>query len=285
MITPWSRSSRAAAALVLVLTVGPAGLRPASVHAATAFPVDADPGTALEVEVDPQMLQGQAHRGWIEARAREVLERRPGAVEAGDRIVVKLAGTSRDYHVEVRVLRGGEPLASQPEPFVCKGSSDELLTQVAAAVDDAVDRIIEARRLAQAERERQAREAAERERAAREQAAAEAERQTLAARPYRPARLGVAGAVTLGLGGAVVVAGAVMTARGVVQPPNDLLEHNDFRPPGYALLGVGSVVLATGLGLLVVDVVRCKKDRVKCGQRDPLLQRAARASRGAVLRW
>ena len=114
MITPWSRSSRAAAALVVALTVGAAGLRPASVHAAAAFPVDADPGTALEVEVDPQMLQGQAHRGWVEARAREVLERRPGAVEAGDRIVVKLAGTSRDYHVEVRVLRGGEP----PRPAV-----------------------------------------------------------------------------------------------------------------------------------------------------------------------
>lgn len=284
MITPWSRSSRAAAALVVALAVGAAALQPVHVHATTAFPVETASGAAVEVEVDPQMLQGQAHRGWIEARAREVLERRPGALAADERILVTLAGTSRDYHVELRVLRRGEPLASQPAPFVCKGASDELLEQVEIAIDDAVDRLIEARR-----RER------EREQAASEQAAAAAEhqrraaeaaeRRALAAKPYRPARLGLGGAVTLGLGGAVLVAGAVVTARGVALATNDLLEHQDFRPPGYALLGVGSAVLVTGLGMLVVDVVRCKQDRVRCGQREPLLQRAAQASRGAVLRW
>jgi len=280
MTTPWSSSPQAAAALVVALTVGAVGLHPASVHATTALPIGAVFDPTLEVKVDPQMLQGQAHRGWVEARAREVLERRPGAVEAGDRIVVELAGTIRDYRVEIRVLRGSELLASQPEPFVCKGSSDELLEQVGIAIDDAVDRLIEARRLEQAERER-----VEREWAASEEAAEEAARQRLAATRYQPGRLGVAGAVTLGLGDVVVVAGAIVTARGVVPATNDLLELNDFRPPGYVLLGVGSVVLVTGLGMLVADAVRCKKDRVRCGQRGSLLQRAARASRGVTLRW
>jgi hypothetical protein len=280
MTIPWSSSTHGATALVMALTVGAAGLCPASVHAITAFTIEAAASPVLEVEVDPKMLQGKAHRSWVEARAGAVLERRAGAVEAGDHIVVALAGTSYDYRVEIRVLRGGEPLASQPEPFVCEGSSEELLLQVEVAVDDAVDRLIEARQREQTEREQAERERVARERAAKE----EEERRLLAARPYRPGGLGLAGAVTLGLGSAAVVAGAIVTARGVVSP-NDLLEPLDFHPPGYALLGAGSVVLVTGLGMLVADVVRCKKDRVKCGQRGPLLQRAARASRGVVLRW
>lgn len=255
--------------------------------AAMAFPVDRVGGPSLTVEVDPEMLQAEAHRGWVEAHAREVLQRRPRALEASDHIEVGLAGTNRNYQLVVRVLRRGQPLAEQPDPIACKGSSDELLVAVEAAVDDAVDRLIEARKAEeravvqaglaaeeQAEREREARAAAE-----------EARRRELAAKPYRPARLGLAGAVATGLGSAVVLSGAIMAGRGRVDWGNDLINDVDYGPPGHALLAVGSTVLATGIAMLVVDAVRCKKDRVKCGERGWSSRRMAWGSRRAGVRW
>lgn len=272
--------------LAMALVVGAVVLSPARAHAMAAAPVDDADGLALAVKVDPEMLQGEAHRGWVEARGREVLERRPGALQPGDRILVELAGTTRNYRVEIRVLLQGEPLASQPEPFVCKGSSDELLALVETAIDDAVDRLIEARKAEQAEQERQAEERVEQDREAQAKAD-EAARRKLAETPYRPARLGLGGAVAMGLGGALVVSGAVVTSRGAVPSGNDLLGSIDFRPPGYALLGVGSAVLMAGLAVLVVDVVRCKKDRAACGERGPLRRRSVQSAQIAqgVLRW
>jgi hypothetical protein len=284
-----STSTRSiATALAMSFIVSMVELRASSSQAAIVgmdAPVD---GSALEVKVDPEMFQGEAHRGWVQARGQEVLERRPVALEPGDRIVVELGGTSRDYRVTVRVLLGGEAIAEQPAPFQCKGSSDELLKLMETAVDDAVDRLIAERNTrAQAERDGLAREQAERDRIAKEQAAEDARKASLAAKPYRPARLGVAGAVATALGGALVVSGAVVTSRGEVASDNDLLGTTDFRPPGYVLLGVGSAVLVAGIGMLVVDVVRCKKDRVVCGERTPVLRRAAWqvGPRGLALRW
>jgi hypothetical protein len=273
-------------ALTTSIAVGLVGLGPSRTHARTTYVVEPGPADAdaLAVEIDPEMLQGEAHRGWVQERAHAVLERRAEALEPGDRIVVELAGTSRAYRVEIRVLRAGEPLAEQPEPFQCNGSSDELLAMVETAVDDAVDRLVAARQAevdAEAAREREAEAAAARERETK--AEAERKRQALAAKPYRPAPLGLAGAVAIGLGGVMVVGGAILTARGEIPSSNDLLGPTDFRPPGYALLGMGSAVLATGVALLVVDVVRCKKDRVACGERG--LRRAARSAQGIAVRW
>jgi hypothetical protein len=256
-------------------------------QAAMAFPVDRAEGPSLTVDVDPEMLQSEAHRGWVEARAREVLERRPRALEPDDHIEIGLAGTNRNYHLVVRVLRHGQPIAEQPDPIACKGSSDDLLVAVEAAVDDAVDRLIQAHKAEeravvqavlaaeeQAEREREARATTEKDR-----------RRELAAKPYRPARLGLAGAVATGLGSALVVSGAILAARGRVDWGNDFIRDVDYRPPGYALLAVGSTVLATGITMLVVDVVRCERNREKCGERGRFSRRMAWGSRRAGVRW
>ena len=74
--------------------------------------------------------------------------------------------------------------------------------------------------------------------------------------------LGKAG-IGLMVGGAVVlVGGAVLTAMGEKQDLSADVENTEstnFRPPGYALLGVGGAVLITGAVLLTVDRVRAKK--------------------------
>jgi hypothetical protein len=273
--------------IATALTLGTVWPCAIEAQAAIAFPVDRVGGASLTVEVDTEMPQADAHRGWVEASARNVLERRPRALEADDHIEVKLAGTNRNYQLTVRVLRGEQPLAEQPEPIACKGSTDELLVAVDAAVDDAVDRLIEARKAeAQAvvQAELEAEEQAERDREARA-AADEARRQKLAARRYRPARLGLAGAVAAGFGSAMVLSGAIVTGRGLVGSGNDFIEPTNYRPPGYALLAVGSAMLATGIAMLVVDVVRCEKNRVKCGERVRFSRRMAWSSRGAGVRW
>lgn len=269
--------------LAVILAAELAGLSSSAANGSASSIAAPAADERLTVEVDPRMFQAEAHRGWVEEQARTVLDRRASDLEDGDGIVVDLAGMSRDYRVTIRVLRHGEPLAEQPETFECRGSTDELLALVEVGVEQAVDRLIEARTREQAERERQARERAERERTAQAELM---RRNALATKPYRPAMLGLMGAVTAGLGGGLMVSGALVSAKGIEPSGNDLLSATDFRPPGYALLGVGAAVLTTGVVLLVTDVVRCKRDRVVCGERGPLLERMAgpRQSRGWVAR-
>lgn len=280
-----TRGRYLAAMITTAWVVGATGPRLAEARAAVAFPAESAESPTLTVVVDPDMLQSDAHRSWVETRAREVLERRPRALDPEDRIEVSLAGTTRNYQLSVRVLQRGQPLAEQPEPLVIKGSSDDLLAAVETAIDDAVDRLIDARKAEErAARARVDEEREERERT-RESEAEEARRRELAERPYRPTRLGVAGAIAMGLGGAMVLSGAIVTARGRVDWGNDLINDVDYRPPGHALLAVGSAVLATGLTMLVVDVVQCKRDRVKCGERGRFSRRVAWGSRRTGVRW
>ncbi len=75
-------------------------------------------------------------------------------------------------------------------------------------------------------------------------------------------RLGKAGIGLMVGGAAVLVGGAVLTAMGEKEdsaPGNpQRLDAKDFRPPGYALLGVGGAVLVTGVLLLAVDRIKAK---------------------------
>jgi hypothetical protein len=71
------------------------------------------------------------------------------------------------------------------------------------------------------------------------------------------------GVAALGVG--ALVAGGVEYGRGEVHDavrttPTDQA-YVDHRPPGLALLGVGAVVLAGGVTMLVVDVIRMKQRR------------------------
>lgn len=83
--------------------------------------------------------------------------------------------------------------------------------------------------------------------------------------PKRMSALGGVGigVAVLGVGG--LVAGGVELGRGkvhdaVTKTPTERT-YVDHRPPGLALLGVGAVVLAGGVTMLVVDLIRMKKRR------------------------
>lgn len=89
-----------------------------------------------------------------------------------------------------------------------------------------------------------------------------------APRPARPvrrplSRVGWAGVGLSAATAAPLVAGIVLVARGdVLVGPADnpeYLEYQDFRPAGYALLGIAAGVLVTGVALIIVDRVRARR--------------------------
>ncbi|MCA9652433.1 MAG: hypothetical protein H6712_11725 [Myxococcales bacterium] len=238
----------------------------------------------VQVEVAAEMIEGELYHGWIHDHARTALERR-APLRAGDRISVRLRGFALDYTIEVRAYRPGEE--GQPRWTAdkgCKCKLDEMLLEVELLVDRAADELAA---VAGAEQ----RAAREEQRLARERAEAEAEQarleeeNALRSEPYRPARLGFAGAVATGVGGGMLVTGIALAAKGQGAPTgNDLVAPSDLRPPGFALLGVGLGILSTGVTLLVIDVVRCNKDRLECGRREGVFTRATRA-RARSMTW
>lgn len=71
--------------------------------------------------------------------------------------------------------------------------------------------------------------------------------------------LGQIGVASIVVGGAVVITGAAFIGVGTTRPEVDPTQLRDWRPPGYALLGVGAAALVTGVALLVVDRKRSRK--------------------------
>jgi hypothetical protein len=95
----------------------------------------------------------------------------------------------------------------------------------------------------------------------------------------KPKPIGALGGVGIGvavLGVGTLVAGGIELGRGKIFDDRSTgLETDstfvDHRPVGGALLGVGAVVLAAGITMIVVDVVRAKKRRGSAGVAVPLL--------------
>jgi hypothetical protein len=97
---------------------------------------------------------------------------------------------------------------------------------------------------------------------------ADADAAVPAPRPARPvrrplSRVGWAGVGLSAATAAPLVAGIVLVARGdvLVGPAEnpEYLEYQDFRPAGYALLGIAAGVLVTGVALIIVDRVRARR--------------------------
>lgn len=95
----------------------------------------------------------------------------------------------------------------------------------------------------------------------------------------KPKPIWVLGGVGIGvavLGVGAMVAGGVELGRGKIYddvslgavPDSTFVDH---RPVGGALLGAGAVVLAAGVTMVIVDVVRAKKQRKSAGIAVPLL--------------
>lgn len=213
--------------------------------ATTAASASSVPGLAVRVE--PTVPDGEKLRGWVEDQGRAVLgERAP--LEAGDLVSVAVTGGPWDYRVKVELVRRERPLDEQPPELVCECNSDELLKKVGEAIREGADRLAE---LERSEREAAAQNAQdERE---------ERERAEPSDQERRP-RMGPLGYA--GIGAGVVGAGMLGAGIGLAVRPNEIrgepgsLEIRSTRGAGIGLAATGGVVLAAGVALIVVDVVR-----------------------------
>jgi hypothetical protein len=254
-----------------VAVVSAALLASLSAHAgvvATASPAPGDElrdplGRGLVVRVSEDVPEGETIRGWIEQRGHEVLGERLEALEAKDLIRVAVRGGPYDYRITLQVRRGGSNLPEQPAPLICECSSEEMLARVGEAIDAAADRLVVAAAVERAAEAKEAeRVAAERAAAQRHAVAAAGEpderRGAGAARPdrYRSSPLGVAGIAVLSAGAASLVGGIGVTAAGA--------PHGGPPPGGLAMVGIGSTAFVSGMTMLIVDVVRCRRTPGRC---------------------
>lgn len=226
------------------------------------------PSGGVEVVVDAAVTNAATTRGWIEERAARALAALEPPLAAGDLVRIEVRGGPFDYRISLALLRNGAaiPAEDQPGELECACSSDEMLEAVAAAIEDAARKLAEV-----AERERKAaEEEAQRRREAEEEEARRREderkrREAELAAGYRPSKLGYAGVGTLLTGTAFTIGGIVMM-RQRPQLVNQWQAHErDWTIPGRTLLGIGVTAMTTGLTILIVDAVRCRRDRSRCG--------------------
>jgi hypothetical protein len=210
----------------------------------------------LRVVVDGSIDDAALLSGWI-------AERHPGVAEAlrgveGVRtqwIVVQISGSTYDYQVSVTALREGVPLLPPAEPTRCECTTEELL----ALVDDGITAAVATLRTPLSREPEPRLERAPVEPAIRPSLSPPAttiER----APPDAPAgRLGTIGHAGIGvgvLGAGLAIAGLTLALRPEqARGAPGQVETRDFRTAGIVVGTSGGVVLATGLALLVVDVV------------------------------
>jgi hypothetical protein len=233
-------------------------------------------GQGLVVRVSDDVPEGETIRGWVEARGREVLERRRIALGSTDLIRVAVRGSTYDYRIKLQVRRNGRNLPEQPDPVICACGSEEMLVQVGAAIDAAAEQLAVA---------------AAAERAAKQSAAAASEHDVVrVATPeteatvadedtargtaqmrradgrderfvrsdrYRPTAVGVAGLAVLSTGAALLAGGIGMTA-------SERSSEERLSQGGLALVGIGSTTVLTGMTMMLVDVVRCRRVPDRC---------------------
>lgn len=228
-----------------------------------AAPPASAPDARIEVKVEESFSNAETTGRWIEERATKALDALEPGLEAGDVIHILVRGGAFDYRISLVLLRQGEPLPAERQPgeLECACGSDEMLERVAEAIEAGV-RVLG--------------EAAEQER--KDAAAEEARRQELwrkeNERPvpsepeqtkYRPSKLGRMGIGLLATGGAVVLSGIIMTS----QPPQSAYRwqssDRDWSATGVTVIGIGATAVLAGLTALIVDVVRCRRDRTSCG--------------------
>lgn len=260
------------------------GLGLAWTSAVAAPPPVPSPAGRVEVSVAESISEAETTHGWIEERAATVVKEHP--LEEGDLVRIDVRGRAFDYEISMVLLRHGDLLSPEhqlPE-IACACGSNEMLDRIAEAITAGARTLAEdaQREREEAEKaEKAAQEEAERRKQEEARLAALAVQQTR----YRPTKLGRAGIGVLGVGGAVTLSGIIMA----VQPPQRVNGRQalarDWTNPGYALLGIGTTAMVGGLTVLIIDVVRCKKDRARCAASAAVwidgTRWAARASGGA----
>jgi hypothetical protein len=80
--------------------------------------------------------------------------------------------------------------------------------------------------------------------------------------PKKIGPMGIAGIASLATGTGLLAAGIPLAlAPDRVRPAGDIVERRSTRPTGLALASVGSVLIAAGVVLTTIDVIRRKKQR------------------------
>jgi hypothetical protein len=202
----------------------------------------------LSVEVAAEIDDATLLPAWIAERHPDLARARRGPDGTPAQwIVVRITGSTYDYRVSIAALRDGKPLGPIPEPTRCECTTEELLELVDAGIEAASEQ------LRVSTRSKPVRKA-----------------EVAATRPPRPSfersaidapsrRLGPLGRVGIGAS----VAGAGMTTAGalLVLRPREIrgepgsVETRNLRDAGVGLATSGGLVVATGVALLVVDLV------------------------------
>jgi len=198
------------------------------------------PGLAVQVEAG--VPDGEKVAGWVQDQGREALGQRE-PLEAGDVVQVVVDGGPYDYRLTIALSRREQPLDEAPTSIVCECSSDEMLAKVAEGIGAGADRLLELARIE--------REAAEQERLER------AGTGTNDRQGRRMGPLGYAGIAGIVVGAGMVGGGIPLALRPLeIRGEPGSLELRSTRNAGIGLAAAGGAVLATGVALLVVDLVR-----------------------------
>ncbi|MCA9651986.1 MAG: hypothetical protein KC501_18870 [Myxococcales bacterium] len=203
----------------------------------------------LEVVIEPGLEDAELFPGWV-AELEPELEPGSSSQAEGPAIRVEIGGRYLDYRYRVVALRDGEPVVAPSAAKTCECSRDDLLLRIDQELDASIDRLAAA-----SEPEPRPEPRPGPEPGPSPQPALQQRRMTW--------RGGVGiGVGAMGLGG--VIAGSTMIGIGERIPVDAQHLSRDLRTPGIAVLGAGSVVLAAGLGLLIADLVICRKHGPWC---------------------
>lgn len=239
--------------------------------ATRADPIASSPATTsatnggIEVTVDSSVTNSATTRSWVEERAARALGALEHPLTPGDLIRIDVGGGPFDYRIALMLLRQGVALSAkdQPEEIACACGSDEMLETVATAIAAAaqvLDEVAarEATAAAAAERRREEEETRQRQEDERKRQAEQSKAR------QRSSMLKRAGVATFVTGGALTIGGIVM----MTQPPQSAsrwqANDRDWTVPGRTLLGIGVAAMTSGLTLLIVDAVRCRRNRSRC---------------------
>lgn len=225
------------------------------------------PNGGVEVKVDDSVTNAATTRGWVEERAARALGELERPLAPGDLVRITVGGGPFDYRISLLLLRRGGALAAedQPDEIACGCGSDEMLEAVATAItaaartlDGVAEREREAAAAADAQRRREEQEEQQRRAAELERQAEEREAR------HRASQLKHAGIGTFVAGGALTIGGIVMMRQPTQAMSRWQVNERDWSVPGRALLGIGVTAMAAGLTVVIVDAVRCRRNRSRC---------------------
>lgn len=214
----------------------------------------------LRIEVDPRIVDAELIPGWIAARHTGIGQH--VVVDPGEDawIAVEVSGATYDYRLEVTAMRGGEPLGDVFAAVACECSGDEMLEALDIEIERAIGQLEAARSVSEPA---PVRSVSELEPA--KLAPSPMPPDPCHGRKLCWTRVGVAGVGVMGGGVGAVVGGITMVALGRPEIVNRTYLYRNWRPPGYLALGVGGAALIAGAMMLTIDLVRCRKDAVKYG--------------------